>query len=48
MRKNIEKLFEVRLRRDGLGALHQTYKWLHQTQEKHDHLIAMINADVLY
>lgn len=33
-----DSTYETRLRRDGLVAVHQTYRWLHCTQDLHDHL----------
>lgn len=40
-----ENTYETRLRRNGLGSLHQTYKWLHMTQDLHDHLIVLEGSE---
>lgn len=45
MVKRDSNLEETVIRRNGLGALHQTYKWLHCTQDLHDHLMLMEGSD---
>lgn len=40
-----ERINETCIRRNGLGTLHQTYKWLHMTPELHDHLVELEGTD---
>lgn len=44
---NRQSTYETRIRSNGLGALHQTYKWLHMTQDLHDHLVELEGTDCM-
>jgi hypothetical protein len=42
MRTDCRDCLEIRYR---ICTLHQTWKWLHQTQDLHDHLISLEASD---